>query len=46
MTSHLSIVVLTLITILHRIDASPKEIEKKFREEGIVPDVLADLPEL
>lgn len=46
MSKHLSLALITLFCVLYRIEASSKEIQNKFRDEEIIPDVIDDLPEL
>lgn len=47
MSNQLSFTIITLFCVLYRIEASSsKEIQNKFRDEGISPDVIDDLPEL
>lgn len=49
MSKHLTLAAITLFSILYQIEALypiSNEINEKFRQEEIVPDVLEDLPEL
>jgi hypothetical protein len=46
MSKHLSFALIALSCVLYQCAASADDIQKKFREEEIFPDVLGELPEL